>query len=109
MAWVVQGRSRMGNSPAEATRARLVAILNVRLAAGIDLLNHAKQAHWNVRRRQDLWLHQLFDEVGDKAERCVDLIAERAADLAGTALGTIWISARRATLRELPDQAAPGA
>jgi starvation-inducible DNA-binding protein len=92
----------------EATRAKLVALLNSRLADGIDLLNHARQAHWNVHRRRDLWLHQLFDEAYDKAEECVELIAERATELAGTALGCLWISARRATLRELPAEASPG-
>src|SRR5215813_5471731 len=90
----------------ETARGKLVALLNTRLSDGIDLLNHAKQAHWHVHRRRDLWLHHLFDEVEGEVEECNDRIADRAAELARTSLGTLWISARRSTLRELP--AEPG-
>jgi starvation-inducible DNA-binding protein len=91
----------------DATRGKLVALLNTRLADGIDVLNHAKQAHWNVHRRRDLWLHHLLDQVEGEVEECIDLIEERAAALAGTALGTLWLSARRSSLRELPPESSP--
>lgn len=88
----------------DATRGKLVDLLNTRLADGIDLLNHAKQTHWNVHRRRDLWLHHLLDQVEGEVEECLDRIEGRAAALAGTALGTLWLSARRSTLRELPPE-----
>src|SRR5262249_37098513 len=93
----------------DATRGKLVAVLNTRLADGIDLLNHAKQTHWHVHRRRDLWLHHLLDQVEGEVEECLDLIEERAAGLAGTALGRLWLPARRSALRELPGRSAPPA
>src|SRR5262249_33047189 len=79
---------------------QVVALLNTLLADGIDLMVHAKQAQWTAQRR----LHPILAAVEEKVEACVDRIGERSAELAGTALGTLWISGRRATLRE----AAPG-
>jgi starvation-inducible DNA-binding protein len=83
-------------------RADVVAILNPRLADAIDLMHQAKQAHWNVRGRNFIALHKLFDEIANAAEEYMDVIAERAVQLGGTAEGTIQVAAQRTELKEYP-------
>ena len=83
-------------------RTGIIRILNARLADTIDLIHQAKQAHWNVKGRNFIALHKLFDEVVAGAEEHMDLIAERAVQLGGTAEGTIQIAARRSELEEYP-------
>ena len=84
------------------TRAAIIPILNARLAETIDLLHQAKQAHWNVKGRNFVALHKLFDEIAEAADEHMDLIAERAVQLGGTAEGTIQLSARRSELEPYP-------
>jgi starvation-inducible DNA-binding protein len=84
------------------TRAGIVPILNARLADAIDLIHQAKQAHWNVKGRNFIALHKLFDEIVAEAEEHMDLIAERAVQLGGTAEGTIQIAAQRSELEPYP-------
>src|SRR5688572_29596112 len=83
-------------------RVGVVAILNARLADTIDLMHQAKQAHWNVKGRNFVGLHKLFDEIVDAAEEYMDLIAERAVQLGGTAEGTIQAATKRTELKEYP-------
>src|SRR5207253_8908403 len=58
---------------------------NARLADAIDLQTQTKQAHWNVKGPHFIALHELFDKVNADVEDYVDLIAERAVQLGGTA------------------------
>ena len=88
------------NDLPEATRAKVIDLLNGRLADSIDLMLQAKQAHWNVKGPNFIALHELFDEIADKAEDYVDLIAERVTQLGGIAEGTLPAVARRSTLAE---------
>ena len=85
-----------------ATRARVVALLNHRLADCVDLQSQCKQAHWNVKGPHFIGLHQLFDEIYEAAEEYVDLIAERIVQLGGVAKGTVRAAAERSSLREYP-------
>ncbi len=84
------------------TRAGIVQILNARLADAIDLIHQAKQAHWNIKGRNFIALHKLFDEIVAATMEHMDLIAERAVQLGGTAEGTIQIAARRSELEPYP-------
>jgi starvation-inducible DNA-binding protein len=77
------------NDLAERTRCAMVALLNSRLADAIDLALQAKQAHWNVKGPQFIALHELFDDVAEQAYELTDVIAERATQLGGVALGTV--------------------
>jgi starvation-inducible DNA-binding protein len=83
-------------------REKLVEILNNRLADALDLKSQAKQAHWNVKGIHFFQLHELFDQVSTETEAYMDLIAERATTLGGTALGTVRVSAANSTLSEYP-------
>jgi starvation-inducible DNA-binding protein len=76
------------NDLAQITRQNVIEALQKYLASGIDLVLQAKQAHWNVRGPHFISLHELFDKVHEESENYQDLIAERIAQLGGTAEGT---------------------
>ncbi len=78
--------------------------LNARLADAVDLVTQAKQAHWNIRGPNFAGLHKLFDEIAEDAEEYADLIAERAVQLGGIAMGTVEIAAQRSLLPDYPAQ-----
>jgi starvation-inducible DNA-binding protein len=83
-------------------REPLVALLNQQLADTFDLQSQTKQAHWNVKGMHFFQLHELFDKLAEEVEEYVDLIAERATTLGGTALGTARMSASASRLPEFP-------
>src|SRR2546425_5425980 len=90
------------NDLPEATRAKIIELLNGRLADAIDLMLRSKQAHWNVKGPSFIALHELFDKVNENVAEYVDLIAERAVTLGGVAEGTIAVIAKRTSLAEYP-------
>jgi starvation-inducible DNA-binding protein len=70
-------------------RAALVVGLNRNLASLTDLAAAYKRAHWNVVSNDFSQLHELFDQVADQTREYMDVVAERAVALGGTARGTI--------------------
>ena len=96
------------NDMPEAARAKLVDLLNARLADAIDLQTQCKQAHWNVRGPTFIALHELFDKVNEDVEEYVDLIAERAVQLGGVAEGTARSVAKRSSLSEYGTKGSSG-
>jgi len=92
----------------EATREKLVALLNARLADTFDLYSQLKQAHWSVRGSDFIQLHELYDTVAESVLEFVDEIAERAAALGGLATGTVRMAADATTLDEYPLDAIAG-
>jgi starvation-inducible DNA-binding protein len=99
---------RTKNDLPEATRAKMIELLNARLADCIDLQSQTKQAHWNVKGPSFIALHELFDEINGAVEDYVDDIAERAVQLGGVAEGTARIVAKRSSLPEYPANATDG-
>jgi starvation-inducible DNA-binding protein len=96
------------NDLPEATREKAIALLNARLADAVDLQTQMKQAHWNLKGPHFIALHELFDEINEEVEDYVDLIAERAVQLGGIALGTARLVAANSTLAEYPHDIAAG-
>lgn len=92
----------------EKEREQLVALLNRHLLACLDLQLQAKQAHWNVKGPHFQALHALFDQVHAAAEEYADELAERVAQLGGTAQGTVQQIARHSPLPEYPPTAVEG-
>jgi starvation-inducible DNA-binding protein len=92
------------NDLPEATRTKMITLLNARLADAIDLQTQMKQAHWNVKGRDFIALHELFDQINEDVEDYVDLIAERAVQLGGVARGTAREVAKSTTLKEYPHE-----
>jgi len=92
----------------EDARAQLIELLNARLADALDLYTQTKQAHWNVKGTDFIQLHELFDELAGHVLGFVDLVAERATTLGGTALGTARMAAEVSCLPEYPLDAIHG-
>ncbi|HSP80692.1 MAG TPA: DNA starvation/stationary phase protection protein Dps [Myxococcaceae bacterium] len=90
------------------TREELVELLNTCLATSIDLHWQVKQAHWNIRGKQFLSRHELFDEVARHVRKHADAFAERAGALGGYAQGTIRLAARHSELDEYDLSAVSG-
>jgi starvation-inducible DNA-binding protein len=96
------------NDLSEAIRAKVIELLNARLADAIDLQTQTKQAHWNVKGPHFIGLHELFDKINEEVEDYVDDIAERAVQLGGVAEGTARMAAKRSSLSEYPADAVDG-
>jgi starvation-inducible DNA-binding protein len=88
------------NDLSEATRGKVIALCNDRLADAIDLQTQCKYAHWNVKGPNFIALHELFDKVNEDVEDYIDLIAERAVQLGGVAEGTARMAVKRSNLTE---------
>jgi starvation-inducible DNA-binding protein len=86
----------------EDAREKLIELLNARLADCADLYSQLKQAHWNVKGRDFIQLHELYDEIAESVLEFVDTIAERATTLGGLALGTARMTAEATSLDEYP-------
>jgi starvation-inducible DNA-binding protein len=80
----------------------LVIRLNRDLATLTDLAAAYKQAHWNVLGAGFAELHRLFDQFADETRAYVDLVAERAVALGGTARGTLQAAAECSALTPFP-------
>src|SRR6266496_69116 len=96
------------NDLPEAARVKIIDLCNGRLADAIDLQTQCKYAHWNVKGPNFIALHELFDKVNEDVEDYVDLIAERAVQLGGIALGTARSVAQRSQQKEYPLEISSG-
>jgi starvation-inducible DNA-binding protein len=72
-------------------KATVIAALNENLAAGIDLALATKQAHWNLKGPQFIAVHEMIDGFRTELDTHVDIIAERIAQLGGTALAALGL------------------
>ena len=83
-------------------RTKMADLTRTLLASALDLQSHAKQAHWNVRGRDFIAIHELFDKVAEEAELHADELAERAGQLGASVEGTIRMAAKHSQLSEYP-------
>ena len=90
------------NDLPKTTRAKVIDLLDARLADAADLQTQLKQAHGNVKGPTFIALHELFDKINEAVEDYVDDLAERVVQLGGTAHGTARQIAKRSTLPEYP-------
>jgi starvation-inducible DNA-binding protein len=83
-------------------RKTAIAELNARLADALALSAAIKQAHWNVKGRNFIAVHELLDTVKARLDEHVDMMAERVQVLDGVAVGTVEKVAKASTLKEYP-------
>lgn len=93
---------RTKNSLAEKVRIQMASLLQERLSEAVDLVTHAKQAHWNVKGPSFIALNELFDKVFEHAVEHADLIAERIMQLGGTAEATARAVVKQSQIPEYP-------
>jgi starvation-inducible DNA-binding protein len=89
-------------------RAKIIAILNARMADTLDVQTQTKFAHWNVKGNDFYQLHLLFDKIAECLENWVDMLAERATALGGRANGTLRQSAAASSIEEYPIETVKG-
>lgn len=87
---------------ADNARKTAIAELNARLADAVALSAAIKQAHWNVKGRNFIAVHELFDQVFANLQVHVDEMAERVQQLDGVAIGTVEKVAKASSLKEYP-------
>jgi starvation-inducible DNA-binding protein len=90
--------SRKNNALPEEQQAKLIEMLNRRLADAIDLQLQSRQAYWNVKGPHFMALRELFDKVAEGVEEYADLVAERIVQLGGKAEATAQAVAGRSSL-----------
>src|SRR5260370_7026455 len=87
--------SRKNNALPEEQQAKLIEMLNRRLADAIDLQLQSRQAYWNVKGPHFMALLELFEKVTEGGEEYANLIAEHIVQLGGMAEGTAQPVPRR--------------
>lgn len=83
-------------------RKTAISELNGRLADSIALALAVKQAHWNVKGRNFIAIHELFDTVHNNLRGHIDTMAERVQQLDGVAVGTAQKVSVASGLQEYP-------
>lgn len=71
------------------TRQTSLDILMPALSCAIDLQIAIKQAHWTIKGPSFIGLHELLDQVAERAYEHSDVIAERIVILGGQPRGTL--------------------
>ena len=90
--------ARKNNALPDEQQAKLIELLNRRLADAVDLQLQSRQAYWNVKGPNFLSLRDLFDKVAEGVEEYANLIAGRIVQLGGKAEGTARAVAGRSAL-----------
>lgn len=86
------------------SRKVVVETLNARLADTIAMTLAVKQAHWNLKGKGFIGVHELLDDVADHLRESGDLMAERAVIMGGVAHGTLEEVAEKSTIAPYPKE-----
>ncbi|CUH38275.1 DNA protection during starvation protein [Jannaschia seosinensis] len=84
------------------TQSQMIDLLNARVADSVDLTLAVKQAHWNLRGRGYIGVHELLDDVAERLREQTDTMAERVAIMGGFARGTTQEASKNTTLEPYP-------
>lgn len=83
-------------------RKTAIECLQARLCDALSLSMALKQAHWNMKGRNFIAVHEFLDEVKARVDGHVDTMAERIQVLDGTAVGTVEKVADATTIEPYP-------
>lgn len=84
------------------TREQVVNLLNKRVVELIDLTLATKQAHWTVKGRGYIGVHEMLDEVTERLRESADLLAERTMIIGGYVNGTVGAVAENSGMEAYP-------
>jgi starvation-inducible DNA-binding protein len=84
------------------TCGQVIDLLNANLVNTINLTLAVKQAHWNMKGKGFIGVHEMLDDVAERLRESADTMAERAVILGGHATGTVEIVADKSTLEAYP-------
>lgn len=83
-------------------RKTAISELQACMADGTALALALKQAHWNVKGKNFIAIHELFDAVKARLDPELDEMAERVQQLDGAAVGTVEEVAKASRLAPYP-------
>lgn len=94
-------RQTLNDTPLK-TKKDVILLLNHLLSEFLDLALMTKQAHWNMRGKNFIAVHEMLDPFNEKLLEYADTIAERVVQLGGIAYGTSQLIAKNSSLEEYP-------
>ena len=94
-------RQTLNDTPMK-TKEDVSLLLNHLLSEFLDLALMTKQAHWNMRGKNFIAVHEMLDPFNEKLLEYADTIAERIVQLGGTAYGTSQLVVKNSSLAEYP-------